>query len=541
MIKKFGKTFLLVSILLILTIGLVACSGNSNSKSVDEKSENKQKTDEKTQEVQKDRVFVVPLAIDFASIAPSVDVSAITKEVFRNMHDAVYKYDPKTFELKLSLAESVEKSVDGKSMKIYFKKGIKFHNGDELKADDVIYTFERLAGLTEGQDKPIDPTWARLLAPEKGEAGKIQKVDDYTVEFMFNDEFLKKHGSNIDYALADAFIIPKSVSEEEQKKSPIGAGAYKFVEYMVSDFVSFERFEDYHGQKPQIKNVEFRMYADPNAQYLAFESGEIDLLVLNSSTYDSVVNSKKDIEVVQSPSQDVRQIWLNQAGDSKFNDIRVRQAINYAVDKQEILKIANGGRGIALDTHLSPANPAYNENLKNKFTFNPEKAKELLKDAGYENGFEVDYYVVSENQLSVDIATVVADQIAKVGIKANIKAIPWSQFYKDVYKGKQYEMAQLQIVAYPDAYRMLSRFISSGSNVANHKNLEYDKVIENASKQLDSSKQVEYMKQAQQILVDDATNVFLIDQGVSVAISKYFTGYVHYPFAYTDISAIKYK
>lgn len=485
--------------------------------------------------------FVVPMGLDFDTIAPNSDVAAATKSVLRNMHDALYRYNPETMELELSLAESVEYSADGQTMTFKLKDGLTFHNGQAITADDVVYSFMRLGGYTPDQTEVIETVWQRLLDSSDPEGpGSITALDEKTVQIVLAKSYVDSYYSNLEHRLADAFIIPRGLSNQDMSSHPIGAGPYEFVEYLVDDSISFTRFDDYHGTKPEVKNVEFKLYADANAMYLAFQNGEIDLLTLTPATFEQV-KAMEEVEVVEGLSQDVRQIWLNQREGSVFANKKVRQAINYAVDKQRIIDVANGGRGIALDTHLSPANPAYNDQLQNVFTTDKNKAKQLLAEAGYPNGLKVTYAVTAENELSVDIATVVKDELAQVGIDAEIQALPWAEFYPTVYQNYEYEMAQLQIVAYPDAYRMLSRFMVDSGNVAGANNARFDELINLAAAEKDAEKQVEHYKEAQQILIDDATNVFIMDQGVQVALSEGYTGYVHYPFAYTDVSVISYK
>jgi len=485
--------------------------------------------------------FVVPVTMDFDSIAPNIDVSANAKAVLRNMHDAIYRYNRETLELELSLAESVAYDEDGKTIIIKLKDDLKFHNGEKITADDVVYSLLRLGGYTPDQKEVIDNTWTRLLdANDPNGAGSIKSLDELTVEIILAGSYKDSYYSTLEYRLADAFIIPEGLSKDEMERHPIGAGPYKFVEYFVSDHISFTAFEDYHGEKPIIQDVDFKIFGDENAKYLAFRSGEIDWLQLTPATYDEI-KSMDNVEVIEGLSQDVRQIWLNQREGSKFSDIKLRKALNYAIDKQRVLDIANGGRGTTLDTHLSPENPAYNHNLKNTYTVDKQKAKDLLAEAGYPNGFETTYAVVAENQLSMDIATVVQDELSQVGIVAEIKAMPWAEYYPNVYQNYNYEMAQLQIVAYPDAYRMLSRFMNEGSNVAGANNPRFDEIINLAAAEKDPEKQKEFYKEAQQILIDDATNVFILDQGVQVALSEGYTGYKTYPFAFTDIYSISRK
>jgi len=482
--------------------------------------------------------FIAPIRIDFSSIAPNVDVSAITKSVLRNMHDALYKYNSETLELELSLAESVVFEDDNRTITFKLKEGVKFHNDQEIKASDVVYSFMRLGGYTEDQTEVIDSTWYNLLnADDENGPGSIEAIDEYTVKFVLAASAAPSYFSTIHHRFADAFIIPEGLSNQDMERNPIGAGPYKFVEYRVSDSITFERFENYHGELPQINRVEFKIYNDDNAQYLAFRTGEVNMLVLNPANYQEV-KAMDGVEVIEGLSQDIRQIWLNQREGSIFSNPLIRKAVNYAIDKQRILDVANGGLGSIHHTHLSELNPAYNHNLENVYYTDKELAIEMLAQAGYPNGFETSLSVVAENELSVDIATVIKDELSQVGIEVELKVLPWTEYYQVVYRDFNYEMAQLQIVAYPDAYRMLSRFMTTSSNFAGATNEEYDDLIIAAASEGDLELQNEYYKRAQQILVNDATNVFLIDQGVQVALNEGFSGYVNYPFAFTDIASI---
>ncbi len=515
------KKIVVMILVLALSASLMGCQPDSSSEGLN---------DEFVE-------FIAPIRIDFSSIAPNVDVSAITKSVLRNMHDALYKYNPETMEPELSIAESVVYDDDNRTITFELKQGVKFHNGEELTASDVVYSFLRLGGYTDDQDEVIDSTWYNLLNPEDENPGMVEAIDEYTVKFILAESAAPSYFSTIHHRFADAFIIPEGLTNQEMERNPIGAGPYKFVDYRVSDSITFERFDDYHGELPQVNRVEFKIYNDDNAQYLAFRTGEVNMLVLNPANYDDV-KAMEGIEVIEGLSQDIRQLWLNQREGSIFSDILVRKAVNYAIDKQRVLNVANGGRGAILHTHLSELNPAYNHNLENLYYPDKERAKELLAQAGYPDGFSTSLSVVAENELSVDIATVIVDELEQVGIEVELRVLPWTEYFQVVYRDFNYEMAQLQIVAYPDAYRMLSRFMTTSSNFAGATNEEYDRLILAAAAEGDLEKQYEYYRQAQQILVDDATNVFLLDQGVQVALNDGFSGYVNYPFAFTDISLI---
>ena len=485
-----------------------------------------------------EKEFVIPIPIDLSSLSAGVDSSSVTKQVLRNINEGIYKYNSNN-ELILAVAENIEKT-DFNDIIIYLKKDIKFHNGKEMLADDVIYSFKRMAGLNKELDKVLENAWAKLLnSNDGGEESNIVKIDDYSLKIHLNNEFLKESASNLENLLADVFIVPNNVSEKEQSLNPIGLGAYKFKRRNLGESISLERFEDYYGEKPDIKNVKFKIYSDNNSKLIAFQSGDINYIDVNKTNIDIIRGLSLDI--IEKPSQDVRQIWLNHR-IKPFDDIRVRKALNYAIDKKELINIANGGKGYILDTGLSNYNIYYNENLNNKFDYNPDMAKKLLMEAGYENGLSFKYSIVTENALSVDMAVVIKEQLKKVGINMEIEALTWNDYYDRIYKKHVFEATELQIFAYPDAYRMLKRYMSNvSSNLAGYTNSDFDKMMVDAGRELNESKRKEYFEKAQQILLDDAISVFLFDQSNMIALSEGYYNINIYPFAYIDVSSIKVK
>ena len=492
-----------------------------------------------------DETFVATYPADFMSIAPLADESANSKMVLRNMHEGIYKYNTDG-SLEPGVAESIDVSKDGEYLvfDIVLKDGVKFHNGKDLTSEDVKYSYERLAGLIDGitPDMVTGSGYFKQLLNGEDEGfkkGKIEIIDENHLKVYLDGSYGTLTSM---YTLADGLLVPAGYSEEEQSEHPVGVGPYEFVEYIEGDHISMAAFEDYYGEKPSVKNVEFRKYADESTIPIAFENGEIDLLTLSNENYDRI--KEEGYEVSEGLSNDVRVLYMNEREGKLFNNKDLRYAVNYAIDKEKLLNSISNGRGAVLYSHFTPVlKDYYNDNLKDIFPYDTEKAKEYLEKAGYKDGFEVSIKTVAENDIEQDLAALIIEDLAKVGITAKNDPIPWNTYYEEVYKGFNFDMAILNVVGYPDPSRVLSRYESvSGKNMPGFSNAEYDKIIEEARQSIDQEEESKNKyKELQKLITEDAPGVFTIDPGVATAISKEYTGYKNYPFAFVDISLIERK
>lgn len=488
--------------------------------------------------------FIGTYPADFISIAPLADVSANTKMILRNMHEGIYKYNTDG-SLKPGVAEKIDITSEDPYIvfDITLKDNVKFQNDKILTSEDVKYSYERLAGMIDG----ITPEMVAgsgyfhqiLNGEDEGfNKGKIEIIDNNHLKVYCDNSY---GILTTMHTLADGLLVPSDYSEEDQLSHPVGLGPYEFVEYDEGDHIKMQAFEDYYGKIPSIKNVEFRKYSDSSTLPIAFENGEIDLISLNNENYDRI---KEDgYEIVEGLSNDVRVLYMNQRDGALFSNKDLRYAINYAIDKEKMLNSISNGRGAILYSHLTPVlKEYYNENLKDYFKYDMEKSKEYLAKAGYEKGLNIEIKTVAENEIEQDMVSLIIEDLSKVGINAKNDPIPWNTYYEEVYKGGHYDMALLNVVGYPDPSRVLSRYESNESgNMPGLKSEDFDKTLKEAQETVDQNKAILNYKDLQKILTENAVGVFTIDPGVSTAISKKYTGYKNYPFAFVDISLIERK
>ena len=494
----------------LITLSLLSLSGCK-----DEKSEDSTK-------------MIIPIKVGFNSIAPDTDVSAATKEVIRNMNSGLIKFDPDSKKVVPALAESYEIKNGGKTYIFKLRDNIKFHNGKNITPEDIKYSFERVSGINNG--KAIVGEWNKKLE-------SVNVLDNNTIEINIKDNL--KSSSDI-YNIADVSIIPAGISEDQLEKNPIGAGPYKFIEYIPGQKIVLKAFDDYYLGAPEVKEVEFKVYKEGAGRLLSFKNGEIDFLPLNLESLKEV-EKDKNIEIVSSLGNDVNVLYLNNSF-KPFQDKNVRQAIWQAIDMDRIVKNLALPKTEKLYTHMSPyLKEIYENSVEKSYPYNPEKAKELLKESGYSN-LNFTLTTISENTFENDLALFIKEDLAKIGIDITINPIPWGQYLPEVYKGHKYEAALLRVAGYPDPQRILQRYETNySSNMGNYSNKEVDILLKEATQTYDEQKKIDIYKKIQILLNKDIASIYLIDQGVAVALSSKYTGYKTYPFAFIDVSTIKLK
>lgn len=322
-----------------------------------------------------------------------------------------------------ALAERYE-HPDLVTWKVYLRKGVKFHNGNPFTAEDVKFSYEHMA----------NPDVSEFINTGKSVAS-IDIIDDYTVVIKTKDP--TPWFANNFHQL---YMMDKESTEGrdpgEVEVKPIGTGAYKLVEWVKGSYLKMAANEDYWEGPPPIKEVELRPITESSTRFAALVSGQAELVSgVPVELYEKVVQNPK-LEVVTRPAR--RSIFLalgNKAG-SPMADIRVRKAMYMAINEDEIIEKIMRGHAAPAAQIPDPPTIGYNAGLK-RMPYDLEMAKKLLKEAGYENGFEVtlsgpnDRYIQDEK-----IAEAVARYLAKVGIKANLDVKPKSIFFPQVARGE---------------------------------------------------------------------------------------------------------
>ncbi|QZY53731.1 ABC transporter substrate-binding protein [Crassaminicella profunda] len=477
----------------------------------------------KSKEPVEDGQVVMAIEHDMDSLDPHFSAAAGTKEILFNIFEGLMKADEKG-NLNPAVAQDYSVSEDGLTYTFKLRKGIKFHNGDLVTVEDVKYSLDRVMGTETG--KPLMPDFEKVE--------KVEVVDDETISIQ-----LKEIDASLLSKLTVA-IVPKS-NEEHFADHPIGTGPFKFGSYLPEQSVTIEKFNEYWKDGlPHLDKVEFRIMPDREAALLSFKAGEIDMYPRLPN--DRVEELGDGFETVSGPQNLVQLMIMNNAKEP-FNDIRVRKAINYAVDVDEIIEAVAFGYGEKLGSNMSPVmKKYYQDGLEDMYNVNIEKAKQLLKEAGYEDGFKTKISIPSNYQFYVDMGEVIVQQLEKVGIHAKIELVEWGVWLDRIYKGRDYDMTIIGFSGKLDPNKILRRYCSNYSkNLMNYKNAKYDQLIEQANTEVNQEKRAKIYKEAQKILAEDAVCVFIMDPQFTVAMNKNIKGYKLYPIYVQDMSSIDYK
>lgn len=457
------------------------------------------------------------------SLDPHKAVAAGTKEVLFNIFEGLVKPTPDG-DLLPAVASSYEISEDGMTYTFHLREGVKFHDGTTVTAEDVKYSIDRCADTGSG----VVPVAAYSNIKETVISGDGK---DFTVSLIEPDtEFL---------AYMTTAIIPKANANSDT--NPIGTGPYMFVSRSPQENFVLKKFGDYYDETnaASIENVTFKILGDINNVAMELESGAVDLVPRIPTAQADLLSDNFDI--IEGTMNLVQAMYLNNSV-APFDDVRVRQALCYAVDPQEIMLFVSDGKGTEIGSSMFPSFGKYfDASLNDIYNTDFDKAKALLNEAGLPDGFSFDLTVPSNYPQHVDTAQVLKDELSKIGVTANIKQVEWNTWLSDVYSGRNFEATVVGLDASTmTAAALLQRFTSdSPKNFINYNNPKYDETFNKALKSVDDAEKTALYKDCARILAEDAANVYIQDLPELVALNKKFTGYAFYPMYIQDIAKIK--
>ncbi len=515
--KRILAVFLALAVLASL---LCACGDatNQTSQSSDETTTSSGQTSDDTSNSSNEITVGIAQDLD-DSLDPYQMTAAGTREVMFNVFEGLIKPDSEGNYVD-AVASEHSISEDGLTYTFTLREGVVFHNGEICTTDDVLYSLETCAATT------VTSTVAEALS-----AIESTQVDGDQIIITLsapNSDFLA--------LLSNVYIVPADY--EDQATQPVGTGPFKFVSRSVQENVILEKNEDYYGQCAYLDKVTYKIYEDATALITALEGGALDLVA--HLTSDQVNNLTNGYTVLEGTMNLVQALYLNNAVEPFDNEL-VRQALCYAVDVDAMLELTADGYGTKVGSSMYPNFAKYfDASLADAYAYDPEKAVELLEEAGYGDGFTFTITVPSNYQQHVDSAIVVAEQLSAVGINAEIEQVEWSTWLSDVYANRDFDATVVGFDAsYLSASAMLARWCSdNGKNMINYSNAEYDAVYAQAQATVDDEEQTALYKQCLQILSDTAANVYLQDLVDFVAINPNLEGFEFYPLYVIDMSTL---
>lgn len=425
-------------------------------------------------------------------------------------------------EFQPELAESWEVSEDATEWTFKLREGVMFHHGKELKADDVIRTFELIG----------DPDTGSRAASHAGLIESMEAVDDYTVKFTLKESYGGWADLMIERQLK---IIPSDRTLEELSNEPSGTGPFKFESYQPGDKVVLTKFEDYwEDGLPKLDRLELRIIPEDAAKIAALRAGDVDLIWNLPLEAIEELQSADGVVVDQKSTATWDGFVLNNE-KPPFNDVRVRRAVLKAINKPELVDFAVFGHGAA--TH-SPIPPNH-EFFKGDIDFQPdiEGAKALLAEAGYADGLEITIHAPVGRPTRERSAVALQQMLKAVGIEANVERVPYNRYGATVsgqapfYMDGYFARPTLDTSTYP-------WFHSTGSwnsRMWHYKSDAMDEILERARKTTDKAELQQIYHEFQELLLEEVPGVVMYSKNFATAYRDDLKGYTTHPYLWMDL------
>lgn len=475
--------------------------------------------------------IIIGSGAEASNLIPMLSSDSASHEVSSLLFNGLVKYD-KDLTLIGDLAQGWEIGEGGLVITFHLKKGIKWHDGVEFTADDVLFGYKTI----------IDEKTPSAYKEDYLQVKKAEVPDKYTFKVTYDKPFapaLSSWGSLV--------ILPKHLLEKEDitktsfSRNPIGTGPFKFKQWVPGQKVILNANTDYFEGRPYLDGVVIRIIPDPTTMFLELKTQGLDWIGLSPLQYKKQTQNeffKKNYRKFKYPSFSYTYLGFN-LKHPWFSEKKVRQAIAYALDKEEIVKGALLGMGSVSTGPYVPDTWPYNPNVK-KYEYNPQKAKELLKAAGWsdsdndgildKNGKKFEFTILTNmgNTTRIKTATIIQYRLSKVGIKVNIRQLEWSAFINWFIDKKRFEAVILgwSIGLDPDQYDIWhsTKIKEKELNFVSFKNPEVDELLEKGRRTFDIEKRKQAYSRIQEILADELPYVFLYVPDSLPIVSARFEG-----------------
>lgn len=470
---------------------------------------------------------VVGIQQDIDSLDPHKATAAGTKEILFNIFEGLVKADPNG-NLMNAVASDYGVSDDGRIYTFTLREGIKFHNGNEVTTEDVKYSLERVSGILDGT------ALISTLSAAKGGITSVDIMDDKTVQVTVGSA-----NPELIYSFTAA-IIPAGSGEDETAQ-PVGTGPFSFVSYKPQEGIVVAKNENYWQQGlPYLDEVKFKIVNSPDTALMDLQGGSIDIYPY--LTDSQAAELEGSFQILASPSNVVQALFLNNE-DTTLSNIKVRQAICYALDKDSINEFVFGGDAALIGSAMLPTLQDYYVDVNGLYgnAANVEMAKQLLAEAGYPEGIDLEIQVPSNYEVHMQTAEVIAEQLKAADIRAVIVPVEWATWLEEVYTGRKFQATISGITCDQTPGYLLNRFQNaSAKNFINYENPAYDALYLQTEASLDTAERVENYKTLQTMLAEDAGTAFIAAPPITVAVKPVLAGYTFYPVYVQDMSVVYY-
>lgn len=466
-------------------------------------------------EVKKGGTLKFGLSTEPYTLDPMIGAGYGSKNVALAIYEGLFKFDDEG-NVQNALCKDYSISKDGKTY-TFTLTDANFQNGDPVTAEDVKYSFERIMNKDAG---------AYYYSMMTKNVDKIEAKDDKTCVVTLKAPFQ----AFINYlATKEMLIVSESWTEEHDgdiSQEPMGAGPFKFVSWDSGVSIKLEANKDYYiPDQPYLDGIEFSFFADENARVNALETKSVDIIEYTPQSQFDTINGMKDLEVLEQPGP--ASYLIMNTKNKYLSDKKVRQAITYAINKQDVLNAAFSGKGTILNgSPLTEDSLGYTKEQAECYTQDVDKAKELLKEAGYPNGFKIKILTSSTYSFMEQTAVAVQSSLKEVGIDAEIESVEWSTFNQRSNAGECELATQAFLGDVMDPDWLNTMYAEGGGyNMAAYQSDKYDKLMKEGAAESDESKRQKIYEKVVDVIMDDCPYAFLCYRSQGTSINKKVKGF----------------
>jgi peptide/nickel transport system substrate-binding protein len=497
--------------------------------------------------------------------ADKLDPADVTDQESTARTDSIFEglveYKTGTTEIQPCLATSWDISPDGKNITFNLRQGVKFHDGTDFNADAVVFSFERQYNTSHPFNKYGEwAYWGYMFS----DIQSVEKINDYKVKIVLSRPNAAMMTSLAMFTVSIISPTNATIWGADAFKHPCGTGPFKFMEWVKDDHITIVANKDYWRGAPKLDKIIFRVITDPSSRLLAIQTGEINGMEFpDPASFDSI-KANSDLKLLTQPGMnvgylamnngygyndtnrngmhDANESWVKTPGYFEpFTNKSVRQAVNYAINKTSIVENLYKGTAIVAKNGMPPFMLGYNDDIVD-YSYNPVKARELLTEAGYPNGFNTTFWVMPVSRPYMfdpaKIGEAIQSYLEDVNIHVEIYQIDWSTYLAKTQAG-EHPMCLLGWTGDngdPDnfmnvLYGANQCTLGTAGNVAFYNNTEVQDLLSAALQTYNITERARLYKEAQVIIHEDAPFVYLAHANQNIVLTKNVQGFVLNPTA----------
>jgi ABC-type transport system substrate-binding protein len=471
------------------------------------------------------------------NLDPANAESNPSEAVNRMMYENLARFDEK-LKIVPGLATKWEQSKDGLTWTFFLRKGVKFHDGTPFNAEAAKVFFERMIG-------PEKPSRAGLYTPFVNSA---EVVNEYTVKVHLKTPFAF-FLNNLAHS-ASGIISPTALNTygKDISRRAVGTGPFKFVEWIHGDHLTMVRNDEYWGGKPRLDKIIVKTVKEDSARVMMLLSGDAQLIVRIPS--EDIPRLQKDPNIQLDSTETLRVLFIGiNCYKKPFSDVRVREALSYAIDKESIVKNIYQERALVASNIITPLTTGYIPLKGNPY--DPEKAKKLLAEAGFPQGFKAKLWSpMGRYPKDFEMAQAVQQQLKKVGVDCTLDTMEWAAYLAATRKPPEQADVELFVLGWAPSsaearwtlYALFTteQWVPKGNNRFFYSNKEFDEAVDKFSRATTKAERDKYLKVAQELLIKEAPAIPILVTKETIGYSKKLKGVINSPLELTYFDAKTY-